>query len=105
MGRSANREPSRIALVAACSELRRTLRWPPAIREMLQAIRAQELRWQHRLGCAFALTNEYAEALSKLLERRASLARPAAEKNAEREARRARLESLKRHLMRAAIGV
>src|SRR5205823_867926 len=80
----------------ACSELRRTLRWPPAIPEMLGAIREQELRWQYRLRCAFALPHDYAEALSKLLERRASLARPPAEKKAEREDRLARLENLKR---------
>jgi hypothetical protein len=91
-------EPTRISLVATCSELRRTLRWPPSIPEVLLAIREQELRWRHRLWCAKTLGQDYAEALSKLLERRSWLAKPPGEKKAEREERLARLEKLKKIL-------
>jgi hypothetical protein len=91
-------EPSVIALTMACSELRRTLQWPPSISGVLKAIREQEMRWRYRLRCASVVANDHAEALSKLLERRAWLARPAAEKEAERKECLARMESLKQLL-------
>ena len=91
-------EPSVIALTMACSKLRRTLQWPPSIAEVLKTIREQEACWQYRLRCASAMTNEYAQALSKLLERRAWLARPSAEKEKEREEFLARLNNLHRLL-------
>jgi len=93
-------EPSVIALTMGCSELRRTLRWPPSIADVLVAIREQQMRWQYRLGCASVIADDHAEALSKLRERRAWLVRPAAEKEAEREERLARMECLKQ-LLRA----
>jgi hypothetical protein len=93
-------EPSRIALTMASSELRRTLQWPPSIAEILKAIREQELRWQYQLRCLSGIVPDHAQTLSKLLERRAWLARPATEKQAEREERLERLQSLKQ-LLRA----
>lgn len=36
--------PSVLALKRACSKLRRTLRWPPSIAEMLETIRSEEVR-------------------------------------------------------------
>jgi ABC-type Fe3+-citrate transport system substrate-binding protein len=95
-------EPSVIALTMACSELRRTLQWPPSIADVLKAIREQEMRWQYRLRCASAIVDDHAEALSKLLERRAWLARPDAEKEAERKEHLARMESL-RQLLRGVV--
>jgi len=91
-------EPSVIALTMACSKLRRTLQWPPSIADVLKTIREEEACWQYRLRCASAMTNEYAQALSRLLERRAWLARPSAEKEREREEFLARLNSLQRLL-------
>jgi ABC-type Fe3+-citrate transport system substrate-binding protein len=88
-------EPSVIALTMTCSELRRTLEWPPSIPRVLKAIREQEMRWRHSLHCASEQLNAHAKALSKLLERRASLARPNEEKEAERKERLARMENLK----------
>ena len=95
-------EPSVITLTMACSKLRRTLQWPPSIADVLKAIREEEACWKYRLRCACALAHDHAEALSKLLERRAWLARPAAEKKAEREERLARLQRLKQLLIAGA---
>jgi hypothetical protein len=95
-------EPSAIALTMACSKLRRTLRWPPSIPDVLKAIQEQEMRWQYRLCCASAIANDYAEALSKLLERRAWLARTDEERAAERQYRRDALRRLKQQISAAA---
>jgi hypothetical protein len=86
--------PSVIAITMACSELRRTLQWPPSVPDVLKAIREQEMRWRYQLRCASRVDGDHAAALSKLLERRAWLARPDAEKAAERRERLARLASL-----------
>jgi hypothetical protein len=91
-------EPSVIALTMACSELRRTLQWPPPIPDVLKAIRQEELRWRYRLRCASVIVNDHAQALSKLRKTRVWLARPDAEKAAERKERLVRLESLKQRL-------
>jgi hypothetical protein len=96
-------EPSVIALTMACSKLRRTLQWPPSIPDVLKAIQEQEISWHYRLCCASAIAHDYAEALSKLLDRRAWLSRPATEKEAEREERLARFESLKQLLRTGAV--
>jgi len=94
--------PSVIAVAMACSELRRTLQWPPSIADVLKAIREQEMRWQYRLRCASAIANDYAEALSKLLERIAWLARTDEERAAERQYRRDTLRRLKQQISTAA---
>ena len=93
-------KPSVIALTAACTELRRTRQWPPSTADVLKAIREQEMGWQDRLRCASVIVDDHAQSLSKLLERRAWLARPDAEKEAERKERLTRMESLMR-LLRA----
>jgi hypothetical protein len=62
----------------------------------LKAIREEEMRWQYRLRCVSVILDDHAQSLSKLLERRAWLARPDAEKEAERKERLTRLESLMR---------
>jgi hypothetical protein len=91
-------KPSVIALIMACSELRRTLQWPPPIADVLKAIRQQEMRWRYQLHCASELLNSHAKALSILLERRAWFARPNEEKEAERKERLAGIEILMRVL-------
>jgi hypothetical protein len=91
-------EPSVIALIVACSEMRRTLQWPPSIPDVLKAIREQEVCWRYRLGCASATSEAHMEALSKLTNERAWLARPDEEKMAERNERLGRMEGLKRRL-------
>ena len=77
--------PSVIAVTMACSKLRRTLQWPPSIADVLHAIREEEACWQYRRRCVSAMTDEYTQAVSKLLEGRARLARPPAEKERERK--------------------
>jgi hypothetical protein len=95
-------EPSVITLTMACSKLRRTLQWPPSIADVLKAIREEEACWKYRLCCASAIADDYAEALSKLLERRAWLARTDEERAAERQYRRDALRRLKQQISAAA---
>jgi hypothetical protein len=95
--------PSVIALTMACSELRRTLEWPPSIPVVIKAIRDQEAEWQYRLHCASIILKEHSQALSTQMERRAWLARPQAEKEAERKQQLQRLQSLKRALQDKAV--
>jgi hypothetical protein len=95
--------PSVIALTMACSELRCTLQWPPSIADLLKAIREQEMCWQYRLYCASEILDAHSQALLKHMEKRAWLARPDEEKEAERKERLARLETVKR-LLRAGAG-
>jgi ABC-type Fe3+-citrate transport system substrate-binding protein len=95
-------EPSVIALTMACSKLRRTLQWPPSIADVLKAIREQEACWQYRLRCVSAIANDHARALSKLVERRAWLARTDEERAAERQYRRDTLRRLKQRFSAAA---
>jgi hypothetical protein len=90
--------PKPIALIMACSELRSILQWPPPIADVLKAIREQEMRWRYRLHCVSAIVNDYAETLSKLVERKAWLARPEEERAAEREYRRDTLSRLTQRL-------
>ena len=94
-------EPSVITLTMACSKLRRTLQWPPSIADVLKAIREEEACWKYRLCCASAIADDYAEALSKLLERRA-YARTDEERAAERQYRRDALRRLKQQISAAA---
>ena len=57
--------PSVIALAATCSALRRTLRWPPSIADVLNDLREQEMRWRYRLRCAW----RYATIMRKLFQK------------------------------------
>ena len=94
-------QPSMIALTMACTKLRRTLQWPPSVSEVLKTIREQEACWRYRLRCVSAMANDHAEALSKLSERRAWLARTDEERAAERQYRRDTLRRLSQQLAAA----
>lgn len=94
--------PTLIALVAACCRLRRTRKWLPMIADVLEAIREEEARWQHRLDCASEIIGAHAKALAKLQKARAWLARPDEQKKTERLERLDRLEQLQRHIRAAA---
>jgi uncharacterized protein YigA (DUF484 family) len=91
--------PSVIALTFACSELRRSLQWPPSIAAVLKAIGEQKERWQYRLRCASVAIEEHRQALSRLTSKRAWLSQPDSERVSERMERLTRLEALKQHLM------
>lgn len=94
--------PSVISLASACWKLRHTRQKRAEIADVLQAIRDEEARWQYRLRCVVEVGHEHAQALAKLRERRAWLARPDEERNAERQKRLDTLRHLKQKIRAAA---
>jgi chromosome segregation ATPase len=79
-------QPSLIALDTMCRELRRTLKWPPSIAEVLDGLKEAEALWSNRYSRLQALPKCRANAIAKLTDERNRLA-------AEQEEKRARIQT------------
>jgi chromosome segregation ATPase len=75
-----------IALDTMCRELRRTLKWPPSIAEVLDGLKEAEALWSNRYSRLQALPKCRANAIAKLTDERNRLA-------AEQEEKRARIQA------------
>jgi hypothetical protein len=85
-------QPSLHALDTACRNLRRSLRWPPSIGEVLSSLEEAEAKWSRRYSAVQALSKRHAEAVAKLTDERNRLAKVEAEKRGALEAQITELE-------------
>jgi hypothetical protein len=65
--------PAVVVLVTACRHLRRTLKWPPAIAEVLSAIADHDATWRNRYAVAMKLPEARTGAIESLRKTRAEI--------------------------------
>jgi hypothetical protein len=65
--------PASVVLITACRHLRRTLKWPPAIAEVLSAIADHDATWRNRCAIAVKLPEARTGAIESLRKTRAEL--------------------------------
>jgi hypothetical protein len=68
-------QPSQLALHFACSRLRRNLKWPPAISQVLDALRDVQQDWDHRKGPLLGVTGQHETAVVRITQERGALKR------------------------------